>query len=58
MDAIGYNGRGVLNNELVHSSALHMAQRITKSDEGPTLHIETTLEDLGIFTEPMTVKRE
>lgn len=58
VDTIGYNGRGVLNNEVVHSTAMHMTQRITKSADGLTLQIETTLEDPAIFTEPVTVKRE
>src|SRR5690606_36050143 len=58
VDTIDYNGRGVLNNEVVHSTAMHMTQRITKSADGLTLHIETTLDDPVIFTEPVTVTRE
>ncbi|HEX6996323.1 MAG TPA: hypothetical protein VF339_19490 [Gammaproteobacteria bacterium] len=58
VDTIGYNGRGVLNNEVVHSAAMHMTQRIMKSADGLTLHVETTLEDPAIFTEPVTVARE
>lgn len=57
VDTIGYNGRGVLDNA-VHSSAMHMTQTITKSADGLTLHIETTLDDPAIFTEPVTVTRE
>jgi hypothetical protein len=57
VDAIGYNGRGVLNNA-VHSTAMHMTQAITKSADGLTLSMDITLEDPAIFTEPVKIKRE
>jgi hypothetical protein len=57
VDAIGYNGRGVLNNA-VHSDAMHMTQAITKSADGMTLSLDITLEDPAIFTQPVTIKRE
>lgn len=57
VDTTGYNGRGVLN-DAVHSSNMHMTQRMTKSADGLTLYIETTLNDPATFTEPVIVKRE
>jgi hypothetical protein len=57
VDTTGFNGRGVINNA-VHSTALHMTQRITKSADGKTLAIDITLEDPTIFTKPVTLKRE
>jgi hypothetical protein len=57
VDSIGYNGRGVLNNA-VHSDAMHMTQSITKSADGMTLHMDITLEDPAIFTQPVSIKRE
>lgn len=57
VDTIGYNGRGVLDNA-VHSAQMHMTQRITKSADGRTLHIEITLDDPAIFTRPVTLQRE
>lgn len=57
VDAIGYNGRGVLN-DAVHSNQMHMTQSITKSEDGRTLYLDITLEDPAIFTEPVHIKRE
>jgi hypothetical protein len=57
VDTIGYNGRGVLDNA-VHSTQMHMTQRITKSADGRTLHIEITLNDPVTFTRPVTLERE
>jgi hypothetical protein len=57
VDTIGYNGRGVINNA-VHSTQMHMTQKISKSSDGKTLDIEITLDDPVTFTEPVIVKRQ
>ena len=57
VDTIGYNGRGVLDNA-VHSTAMHMTQRISKSADGKTLSIDITLDDPATFTKPVLLHRE
>jgi hypothetical protein len=57
IDSIGYNGRGVLN-DAIHSDQMHMTQSITKSEDGRSLYIDITLEDPGIFREPVHIQRE
>src|SRR5690606_39852181 len=56
IETTGYNGRGMLEN-VVHSEAMRMTQRITKSADGKTLDIDITLEDPAIFTRPVELKR-
>lgn len=56
IETIGYNGRGVLEN-VVHSDAMRMTQRMRKSADGKTIDIDITLEDPAIFTEPVELKR-
>jgi hypothetical protein len=57
IDTIGFNGTGDLNNA-VYSDQLHVVQRFTKSADGRSLSISTTLTDPATFTEPLTVERE
>src|SRR5690606_31960754 len=57
VDTIGFNGTGEINKAL-HSDKMHVTQRITKSADGRTLSIDTTLVDPDTFTEPLTIERE
>jgi hypothetical protein len=57
VDTVGFNGTGELN-KAVYSTALHITQRIRKSDDGTVLSFKTTLEDPATFTEPVVVERE
>jgi hypothetical protein len=57
IDTIGFNGTGDLN-KAVYSDQLHVVQRFTKSADGRSLSITTTLTDPATFTEPLTVERE
>ncbi|HTR01184.1 MAG TPA: hypothetical protein VMH83_14385, partial [Candidatus Acidoferrum sp.] len=42
----------------VHSSAMHMTQRIRKSADGKSLAIDITLDDPATFTKPLQVHRD
>jgi hypothetical protein len=53
----GFNGTGDLN-KAVYSDQLTIDQRFTKSADGRTLSITTTLEDPETFSEPLVVERE
>lgn len=57
IDTIGFNGTGDLN-KAVYSDQLHVVQRFTKSADGRSLSITTTLTDPATFTEPLVVERE
>lgn len=57
IDAVGYNGRGVIENA-VHSDQMHMTQRITKSADGMSLTIDVVLNDPVTFTRPIEIHRE
>ena len=57
IDTTGFNGTGDLN-KAVYSDELHIVQRFTKSADGKTLSIRTTLTDPATFTEPLVVERE
>ena len=57
IDTIGFNGTGDLNNA-VYSDQLHIVQRFTKSADGRSLGITTTMTDPETFTAPLVVERE
>jgi hypothetical protein len=56
IDTIGYNGRGTLEGT-VHSRQMHLVQRMTKSDDGKTLTIESTFNDPQTMAHPATVTK-
>lgn len=57
IDTIGYNGRGDLGG-VFHGTRLHLVERISKSADGKTLHVEATIEDPETLTKPLVVARD
>ena len=57
IDTVGYNGRGDLGGAF-HGTQLHLIQRISKSADGRTLHVEATIEDPETLTGPLVVRRD
>jgi hypothetical protein len=56
IDTIGFNGRGEFEGT-VHSDQMHLVQRISKSADGKSLTIESTLDDPKILAHPVTVTK-
>jgi hypothetical protein len=56
VDTIGFNEKfWISNGGLPHTEALHMVERLTRTDLG-TLEYEVTIEDPGAYTRPWTAE--
>jgi hypothetical protein len=56
IDTVGYNGRGELEGT-VHSEQMHVVQRISKSEDGKSLTIDSTIDDPKVLAHPVTVTK-
>lgn len=58
IDTVGYNGQFQLDSfGLPAGPKLRTVERLTKSADGTTVTIRTTLEDPDYYTEPFTIER-